>query len=314
MVKIKFIYFGSSEFSRIILEGLSKNGYLPSLIVTKPDKPKGRGLKIQSTEVSSFAQARKLTCIKPVSLVNLDLKNELDKKNADFFIIADYGKIIPSSLLFLSKIFPLCVHPSLLPFYRGAAPIETAILNSEVETGVTIFKVNEKVDAGDIILQRKVSINYSDNFFLLQKKLAEIGVSLLIESLNKIINKDYMLIPQNDKKVTFTSKLKKEDGRIFWVAPARKIRDLIRATLGWPSAYTYYKGVMIKVLAVDIIEEKTPDLPATIIRVNKKGIYVATGDGVLRIRKLQPQGKREMDSWAFICGHNIKEGNRFSAK
>jgi len=314
MAKIKFIYFGSSEFSKMILEGLSKKGYLPSLIVTKPDKPKGRGLKIQSTEVSSFAQERKLACINPFSLSDLNFKKELDEKDADFFIIADYGKIIPSSLLFLPKIFPLCVHPSLLPFYRGAAPIETAILNAEVETGVTIFKVNEIVDAGDIVLQRSVPIDYFDDFFLLQEKLAKIGISLLIESLGKIINKNYTLIPQDDKKASFTSKFKKEDGRISWKSSAKEIRDLIRATLGWPSAYTYYKGIMIKILEADIIEEKAPDLAATIVRVDKRGIYVATGDGILQVKKLQPQGKREMDSWAFACGHNIKEGNRFSKK
>jgi len=314
MKKIKFIYFGSSDFSRMILDGLCKKGYLPSLIITKPDKPKGRGLKIQPTEVSSFAQERKLTCIKPALLSDSALKKELSKIEADFFIIADYGKIIPSFLLSLPKVFSLCVHPSLLPFYRGPAPIETAILNSEVETGVTIFKVNEEVDAGDVILQRNVTIDYLDDFFLLQEKLAKAGVFLLIESLKKIISNDYVLIPQDEKKASLTKKLKKEDGRISWKSSAKVIRDLIRATLGWPSAYTYYKGIMLKVLAADVIEEKTQALTATIIKVDKKGIYVATGNGILKINELQPQGKRKMDAWAFVCGCKMKEGDRLLEK
>jgi len=308
---MKFVYFGSSRFSQAILEELYSGGYIPVLIVSKPDKPKGRGLKLLPTEVSQFAEDKKILLIKPVSLKDNEVKNILSREKADFFIVADYGEIIPENFLAIPKIFSLCVHPSLLPRYRGAAPIEKALLNDEKKSGVTIFKINRKVDAGDIILQKTLVVNYEDDFFSLSQKLAKHGASLLIETINKIKAKDYLLIPQDESLATLASKFKKEDGRISWNKKAQDIRNLIRATIGWPSAYTYYQGSMIKILGADIIDKQETLAPGTIIDIDKGGIQVATGKGVLRISKLKPQGKGEMDAWSFVCGHRVKTGGAF---
>ncbi|MCQ9204905.1 MAG: methionyl-tRNA formyltransferase [Omnitrophica bacterium] len=308
---MKFIYFGSSKFSKEILAGLWTSKLIPSLILTKPDKPKGRGLKFASTEVSLFAQSKHIPCIKPQSLKEYSLDNSLDREQADFFIVADYGKIIPESILSLPKIFAICVHPSFLPFYRGSTPIEQAIISGERQTGVTIFKINEKIDAGDIIIQKTISIEDDDNFFSLRYKLAQEGVQLLIEAIAKVKDNSYTLTPQDVNKATLTYKLKKTDGRIIWDNDAVKIHNFIRATLDWPTAYTYYNNLMLKVLATDVAEGMNPDSPGTVVDIDREGIYVATSKNTLKIKKLKPQGKKEMDAFSFVCGHRIKAGDKF---
>jgi len=311
---MRFIYFGSSQFSKVALEELCLNGYRPVLVVSKPDKPKGRGLRLLPTEVSQLAKDKKIPFIKPLSLKKGEIKGILSKEQVDFFIVADYGEIIPKDLLALPLGFALCIHPSLLPCYRGSAPIEETVINGDEKSGVTIFKMNERVDSGDIILQKTVNVSYEDDFFSLSDKLAKEGAVLLIEAIKRIENKDYFLSPQDEKLATVTFKLKKEDGRISWKSSANDIRNLIRATLGWPSAYTFYQGMMIKILAADVIDQEVNNSPGVIINVDKEGIYVAAGKGVLKIKKLKPQGKSEMDAWSFSCGYRIKKGEAFGTK
>jgi len=311
---MKFIYFGSSQFSEVVLERLCHKGYEPKLIVSKPDKPKGRGLKLSPTEVSQFAIDKKIRFIKPVSLKGEEIKEILSREKADFFIVADYGEIIPRQLLLLPTVFALCVHPSLLPRYRGAAPIEETLIKGDTKTGVTIFKINERVDAGDIILQKTLTLSYEDDFFSLSKRLAEEGGLLLIEAIKKIECKEYSLSPQDEKLATLTFKLSKEDGKISWANSGKDIRNLIRATLGWPSAYTFYQGSMIKILAADLIDSEMVYSPGTIVSVGKEGICVATGKGILKIKRVKPQGKSEMDAWSFVCGSRLKSNEFFSSR
>ena len=308
---MKYVYFGSSEFSKTVLEFLCDKGYKPSLIVSKPDKPKGRGLHFSPTEVSSFAQCKKISLIKPQNLKSNQIEEDLTREGAVFFMVADYGQIIPDNVLNIPEHFSLCVHPSLLPNYRGAAPIEYAIMNGEVETGVTIFKINSRVDAGDILLQKKVKINPKDDFFSLSERLAKEGAGLLIKTIDNIVKQKYTLIPQNENSATLTSKLKKEDGRISWRKYPKQIRDLVRATVGWPSAYTHYKDITLKILDCEVIDEDSEQAPGVVVDVSKKGIDVIARSGVLRLRKVKPQGKKEMDAWSFVCGHRIKIGDKF---
>ena len=310
---MRFIYFGSSQFSKEILKGLCLKGYEPSLVVSKPDKPRGRGLHLVATEVSSFAKNSKIPLIKPQSLKNEPIERDLKKEEANFFIVADYGEIIPAKLLKIPKVFTLCVHPSLLPLYRGATPIENALKDGCSQTGVTIFKVNEKVDAGDILLQKEIPVVYEDDFFSLRRRLVKEGVFLLIEAIKKIEADNYSLRSQDDSKATSVSKLTKSDGLISWEKSAQQIRNLIRATLGWPSAYTYYKGQMIKILAADVVIQEDKNKPGTILNVDKEGICVVTSKGILKIKKLKPEGKSEMDAWSFVCGHKLEEGESFSS-
>jgi methionyl-tRNA formyltransferase len=309
---MKFVYFGSSKFSEIVLEALWRKKYKPTLVITRPDKPKGRGLKVSTTHVSNFALENAIPCLKPKTLKDKSWEEKLKAQEADFFIVADYGGILTPSVLALPKIFSLCLHPSLLPAYRGASPIEQALIDGCKETGSTIFRINEKIDAGDVILKETLTIDEGDGFFSLREKLAKSGTLTLIKALKMIESKKYTLTPQDASKATLTQKLKKEDGRISWDHPAKAIKNLIRATEGWPSAYTYYQDLRLKILSVDIVEETGPDKPGTITAVEKNGIYVQTAKNSLRIKKLQPQGKKEMTAWAFVCGHRIKPGEHFS--
>lgn len=310
---ISYVYFGSSEFSSIILEELYRRNHKPLLVVTKPDKPKGRGLRLLPTLVSQITVEYGWQCLKPQSLVDSFVQDTLEKTKADFFIVADYGKIIPASVFRLPRYFSLGVHPSLLPRYRGPAPIEYALLNGDSHTGVTIFKMNEHVDAGDIVLQKELPIEKNDDYHSLRQKLARQGVDLLLEAIEAIARGAYALIPQSEQEVSFTHRLTKEDGRIRWSQSAMTIHNQIRATVGWPSAYTYYKGKQIQILAAEVIEgAAAPPAAGTITAVDKNGLVVATAKGLLRITALKPQGKKEMTAWAFVCGHRLKAGEAFS--
>ena len=308
---MKIVYFGSSEFSCIVLEGICRKGFMPSLIVSQPDRPKGRGLKVFPTKVSCFAQDNKIPVIKPSGFDEKTV-GRIRSEGADLFLVADYGKILPASLLSVPKIMSLCVHPSLLPKYRGSAPIDWAIINGEKETGVTIFKINEKVDSGEILLQEKVAIADSDDIFSLISKLADKGACLLIEAIVKIEHNNYSFTPQDENKVIFAPKLTKQDGRIDWNRSAIDIRNLVRATLGWPSAYTYYQDQLLKIVKTEVIEGSSDQVCGSIVKIDKQGISVATGSDVLLIKKVKPQGKKEMDAYSFVCGHKIKLGERFS--
>ena len=308
---MKFVYFGSSEYSYEVLTYLYAQGYKPSLVVSKPDKPKGRGLKLLSTEVSLFAQEKGIPLIKPGDLKDKVIEKKLLEEKADFFLVADYGIIIPSFVLDTPKIHSLCVHPSLLPRYRGPSPIEYSLMNGDSVTGVTIFEINKSVDAGDIISQKTVNIEPEEDYLMLRQRLAEQGAMLLVDTLKSINKREYSLTSQDETLVTMTYKLKKEDGQINWNSSARKINNLIRATRGWPSAYTCYKGKRMKILFAQIVDEQNTFSPGTIIDVNKKGIEVATAGGVLLIKKVKPEGKGEMDAWSFVCGHRVNKGDKF---
>ena len=309
--EIHFIYFGSSHFSCTTLKTLFEEGLIPSLVVSQPDRPRGRGLKVFPTEVSAFSSANGIPLIKPVSLKYEKSYEKIKGSGAQFLVVADYGKILPSKILKIPSIFPLGIHPALLPRYRGAAPIDRTLMTAEKETGVTIFKINEEVDAGDIILQEKLTILESDNIFTLMEKLARKGALLLIEALEKIKRNDYTLRPQDKSLVSFAPKLKKKDGQIVWDKDAVMIWNLIRATLGWPSAYTHYQGKLIKILEAEALDEETDQAPSTIIKADKEGICVATAKGVLKIKKLKPEGKSQMDANSFVCGYRIEPGDKF---
>ncbi|UCG35524.1 MAG: methionyl-tRNA formyltransferase [Candidatus Omnitrophota bacterium] len=311
MKEARFVYFGSSHFSCTVLKTLFEEGLIPTLVVSQPDRPRGRGLKVLPTEVSSFSSENGISLIKPASLKDEKIYEKIKSIEPQFFAVADYGKILPAKILKIPSVFPLGIHPALLPRYRGAAPIDRTLMAGEKETGVTIFKINEEVDAGEIIIQESLPIIESDDVFTLMQKLAKKGALLLIEVIKKIERNDYTLSPQDETKVSLAPKLRKEDGKIIWEKDAVTIRNLIRATLGWPSAYTYYKERLVKILEAEVINEDSGQSPSTIIKTDKEGIYVATTKGVLKIKKLRPEGKAQMDANSFVCGYRVEVGEKF---
>jgi methionyl-tRNA formyltransferase len=203
------------------------------------------------------------------------------------------------------------VHPSLLPLYRGPAPINWALRKGDKKTGVTIFKMDEGLDTGDIILQKTVPVSDNDNASTLREKLAEEGARLLIEALNMLKKGEWVTAPQNKTDSLFAAKFSKEDGRIDWNDSAVNIYNKIRAMFGWPSAYTFHGGKMIKILDAEIFLSAAENKPSTIETIKKDGIYVATGNGILKIKSLKPEGKRQMDAYSFVQGHRLKSGDTF---
>ncbi|MDP2923250.1 MAG: methionyl-tRNA formyltransferase [Candidatus Omnitrophota bacterium] len=308
---MKYIYFGSSTFSRIVLEELCRQGTIPSLVISQPDKPKGRGLKFKPMEVAAFAKEKQIPLAKPVSLNDKEIYKMIQDENPDFIIVADYGKILPESMLSLAKILPLAIHPSLLPRYRGPAPVNWALINGETQTGTTIFRMNDKLDSGEIILQEMLAIEENDDVLTLSRNLSFQGAKMLIRVFAMIAHESYALIPQDVKSVSFAPKLTKDDGEIKWNLQAFRIRNLVRGTVSWPSAYTYYKKKLLKILAADVILKVAINPPGTITKIDKEGILVSTGEDILKLRKLKPQDKKEMDAYSFALGHRVRVGDRF---
>lgn len=306
-----FVYFGSGIFSRGVLNRLCLQGARPALVVSQPDSARARKYKIQPTPVSLFAVEKKIPVIKPASLKDNNLYRELKQLGSDFFVVADYGKILPSEIISIPNIFAIGVHPSLLPKYRGAAPINWALINGDKETGGTIFKINPGIDAGDIFLSRKIAIEGNDDVVSLTEKLSEACALALRDVLCNIGKEEYQLFKQDNKSVSFARKLVKEDGRIKWELDADKLNNLIRGILGWPCAYAYYKGKSFQVLQADVCSEECKANPGVIVKVDKLGIYISCGRGVLRVKKVKPQNKREMTAWAFVCGYRLKVGDKF---
>jgi len=306
---MRIIYFGSSAFSRTVLEGLINRGVKPAAVITQPDAPCGRGFKLRSTPVKICAGKKRIPLIAPDTLSTVD--DQIRELDPDLFVVAAYGKLIPDSLLTIPAHVSLAVHPSLLPKYRGAAPIHWAIINGETNTGTTVIRMNEHLDAGDVLCQAPIAITDDDTAVTLSEKLARLSVEVLSQAIDLVKRSKAVFKPQDKAQITFAPKLTKEDGRIRWGFDAVRIRNLVRGTMDWPCAYTYFEGKLIKILDAEAIEEAADQSPATVVRADKEGIYVATGQGVLKIKCLKPEAGKEMDAGAFLCGHAMRAGDSF---
>ena len=308
---MNIVYFGSSEFSKEVLEGILDKGIEPSLVVTAPDKPQGRGLKILPTPLKEFSKKLSLNVISAPSLRNSEFIERLKRLSCDLFLVVSYGNFIPKELLSVPKVMPLALHPSLLPKYRGAAPIQWVLINGEKETGVTVFKVTEKLDAGPVLSRKKIFIEESDDFISLSCKLINLSSRCIVEAIKSIEKKSFTLAYQDDNFASYAPKLQKEDGKIDWNKPAKDIKNLIKGLRLWPGAYTFYKRKMVKILEAEAVLKDERAFPSEIINLDKEGIFVATGEGILKIKELKPEGKKEMSAVSFICGHKPKIGERF---
>ncbi len=306
---MKIVFFGSSHFAVPALECLIKNKHKVLCVVTQPDKKKGRHLRLGPTDIKELAFKSKLKVFQPENINTPDSVRLLKSLDADLFVIVSYGQLLSQEVLDIPKIFPLNIHASLLPKYRGAAPINWAIIRGESITGVTIMQVTKKMDSGAIIMQREIPIKEEDDAVSIELKLRDIGADLLLCSLLKIKEKDYKLIVQDEKSVTYAPKLKKSDGLIDWNSPAWKIANLVRGALPWPSAFTHYNGRLLKVfrakVTVNLGNQSYNYFPGQVLSVSKEGISVLTGKDTLLIQELQIEGKRRMKARDFIAGHKI---------
>ncbi len=308
---MKIVYFGSSHFSSRVLEGIVREGIRPVLVVTVPDKPQGRGLRVLPNPVKELSSKLRLKVESASKLDDIDFLGRLRALSCDLFLVVSYGRILPPSLLSIPNRFPLALHPSLLPRYRGPAPIQWVLIKGEKETGVSIFKVTARVDSGPIILQKRVDIKDEDDYFSLSDKLISLSIPAVCEAIERINSATYELIPQDEAEVSYAPKLRKKDGRVNWNSSAVTINNSIRGLKDWPGVYTFYRGLRLKILEAEPNLRDTNYPPGSIVDLDKEGIYVATLEGLLKIKKLKPEGKKEMSTNSFICGYRPKVGERF---
>lgn len=312
---MKIVFMGTPEFGAIILEGLIRAGYRPVLVVTTPDKPVGRKQIITPLPVKISAQKYNIPISQPERIENCKLK--IENLKPDLGIVAAYGQIIPKEILDIPKFGFLNVHPSLLPKYRGSSPIQSAILNGDKKTGVTIILMDEKMDHGGIIFNFKLLIsNKKITYPELQKELAEKGAKLLSETIPKWLKGVIKPKAQDESKITYTKILKKEDGKVDWRKSAEEIERQIRAFDPWPGSYTFWeksgKAVQIKILKARVLESpssvKYPVGKALVVPQNELGVQCGKGflsgaGDFLVIEKLQMEGGKEMNSEEFLRGH-----------
>lgn len=320
----EIIYFGSDSFGIPSLEKLKKHFRLLG-IVTSPDRPKGRGLQISCTPVKEWALKNNIPVHQPETPSDRNFAESLKKLKPHFIVLISYGKILPCSVLEIPTAAAINVHPSLLPKYRGAAPMEWALINGEKETGITVMAMHCKMDAGGIIMQKKTPICKKDDIFTLKSRLSSIAPEMLIESIGLIRN-GAVPAPQEGTP-SYARKLKKEDGLIRWSKTAGEIHNLIRGTKEWPGAYTYINGKYLKIFNAELIsfpphpsllprgekEYKTGIVPGEIANTGKDFICVVCGGRTfLEIREVQIEGKRRMPVQEFLKGSRIKAGDMFS--
>ena len=308
---MKIIFFGTSEFALPVLEALVSSKEKILKVVTAPDKKKGRGQKIAFSPVKILAQEKNLSILQPTDLKDTGFLQSLKKGVADLFVVCAYGRILTRELLQIPKKYAINLHASLLPKYRGAAPINWAIIRGETRTGITIFKMDEYMDRGEIILQQKIDISYLDTSVRLGIKLSRIGAELLLKAVDLIKSGAETFTEQDETQATFAPKLKKKDGLIDWNMPALDIYNRVRGLQPWPGAFTYLNNKLLKIWNSQVVRNGKDRQPGEIVNIDtEKGILVQTGKDKLLITVLQLEGKRKMLTAEFISGHRIEIGSK----
>ena len=305
---MRVVFMGTPDFARTALEALIKAGHKIVLVVTQPDKPKGRSGKLQISDVKDCAIKNGIEVFQPEKIKEESSVSFLKSIDADIYVVAAFGQIISKEILDIPRYECINIHASLLPKYRGAAPIQQAILDGEKVTGVTIQQMNTGVDTGDILLQREYAISDDETGGSLFDRLSILGADLVIEALDLIEKGKIIPRPQDESKATHCGKIKKDMGLIDWSWSAEKIERYIRGLNPWPSAYTYMDGRQLKIWKAYVSDEKGEC--ATVLKVDKKSITIGCGEGSVRVLEVQLEGKKRMEMSAFLLGNRILEGDR----
>ena len=303
--KAKIVFMGTPEFAVPSLDILVKNGFNVACVVTVPDKPQGRGLKLSQSEVKKYALEHNLPILQPEKLKDEKFIKYLEELSPDIIVVVAF-RILPREVYSLAKLGAFNLHASLLPKYRGAAPINWAIINGETKTGVTTFFLDDKVDTGNIIFQEEVDINSDETAGDLHDKLMQIGANLVLKTVHAILNNNAPRIQQSDLKATPAPKIFKEHCKIDWNNQMEKIHNLIRGLSPYPAAFTTYKGKIIKIYKSEKTNTKVDLLPGSVL-VIKEDLFVACNDSYLKIIELQLEGKKRLKTEEFLRGINFQK-------
>ncbi len=308
---MKIIYMGTPDFAVAPLEAILKVGHEVTAVVTQPDRQKGRGREVQYSPVKECALSYGIPVLQPLKIKEKDAVEELRKYPADIFVVAAFGQLLSEEILNMPRLGCINIHASLLPAYRGAAPIQWCVINGEEKTGVTIMQMAKGMDTGDILLQKEVVLDEKETGGSLFDRLMETGAELIVEVLPKIEAGELTPVVQKEELATYAGKITKDMGNIDFAKSAVTIERLIRGLNPWPSAFTHYKGKILKIWEADVVSEcanaENP-VPGTVIAMDKESFTLATGEGALRIRSLQPEGKKRMSCAEFMRGYEVKVG------
>jgi methionyl-tRNA formyltransferase len=303
---------GTPEFAAPALIALYKNAFNIAMVVTQPDRPKGRGRKFIPSPVKETALSLGITVAQPETVKTRDFINIIKSIRPDFLVVIAFGQILPASLLAIPEFGAINVHASLLPKYRGPAPIQWAIINEEMETGVTTIKMDKGIDTGDIFLTQKTPISIDDNFITLHNRLADMGAAILLKTLTGIEKENIHPVAQDHAQATHAPILKKNDGHINWNNPAHKIDALIRGIAPWPGAFSFHEGKRLKILSAKMIEKDFEDPPGKIINSQADELIVATGKGAISILEIQGESGKPLRIKDFLNGYPLKPGTQLN--
>lgn len=309
---MKIIFFGSDDFAAENLKRLLDEKFSVVACVAPPDRPSGRGLKVVFSEVKSLARSANIPVLQPENIRDKEFLGRINEYGADLFIVIAYGKILPAALLAVPKIFCINVHGSLLPKYRGAAPINWAIINGEKETGFSIIKMSPRMDAGEIIVQDKMTIGDDENAGQMRERMAKASAVTLCATIKNIAAGKLKLISQDESRVTSAPKITKDLGKIDWAKPAVEIHNLVRGLWPWPGAQTSIKGKKLKIVRSSVVEHNISHHPGSILEISRDGISVATGQGALILREVHPESGKIMPAASYAAGQRLKAGENFS--
>jgi methionyl-tRNA formyltransferase len=306
---VNLVFMGTSTFAVPSLERLLASPHRLLAVVTQPDRPQGRGRQIAFSPVKQIALTRHVQVLQPAHASDPAFLAELKALAPEVIVVAAYGQLLPPALLAIPPQGCVNVHASLLPKYRGAAPVNWALIRGEQVTGVTMMLIDETLDTGPILLQAELEIDPADNAQTLQERLARLGAETLLRALEGLAADALQPIPQDHRQATYAPKLRKQDGIIPWERSAMALANLIRGVTPWPGAVTTHAGTLLRIWRARPLAAPTADQPGKVVNIDKLGAWVGTGDGYLVLQEVQPAGGRRMDMAAYARGHALHPGD-----
>ena len=313
MTPLRVVFFGTPRFAVPTLEALLASSHQMVGVVTQPDRPRGRGQKVTAGPVKALAVQHGLPLLQPATLRDGAITSDLAAWQPDLGVVAAYGQLIPNALLAIPRFGMINVHPSLLPRYRGAAPVHRAVIAGDAETGVTIMRVAAKLDSGAMFARTTRAIGADETSDALEDALAVTGARLLVEVVDQLAAGTAHEEPQDERLATYAARLTKDEGLVDWTLPASRIHDRVRGLFPWPHAYSFVDGRRIIIWRTSPLPAAMTALPGTVIHAGGDGLHVATGDGrALALLELQSEGGRPLPAADFLRGHAVQAGARFS--
>ena len=312
MKTFRILFMGTPDFAVPVLKSLVAGPDEVVAVVTQPDREKGRGKRLSPPPVKTAALQAGLPVLQPTKIKTQEFRDTLAAFRPDLAVVVAYGRILPPSLLELPPLGCINVHGSLLPKYRGAAPIQWAVIKGETEVGVTVMRMDEGMDTGDILLPASLTAVPEETAGSLFVKLADLGAQTLLKALDLLRQDALTPVPQDDSGATLAPMLNKEDGLMDWSRPAAELHCRIRGLDPWPTAYSFLEGKRFRFFVPEVIPDSSGAPPGTLLEASRKGLLIATGQQAILVREIQPEGGKRMTVEAYICGHPLAPGLSFT--